>query len=77
MIITTHTIGTGKKRRNVYAISTTPAENGGSRPEEVRRFDTLEQAALALRFMSGAEMTEAEHSAALEAMSDKKEAATT
>ena len=54
MIISAHTIGAGKKRSKVYAICTTPAENGSSRPEEVTRFDTMEAAALVLRYLTGA-----------------------
>ena len=54
MIITRYTIGTGKNRRSVYAICTTPQENGSSRPEEVTRFDTMEAAALVLRYLTGA-----------------------
>ena len=54
MIITRYTIGTGKNRRSVYAICTTPQENGSSRPEEITRFDTMEAAALVLRYLTGA-----------------------
>lgn len=54
MIITRYTIGTGKNRRNVYAIYTTPQENGSSRPEEITRFDTMEAAAIVLRYLTGA-----------------------
>ena len=54
MIITTKTIGTGKNRRSVYVICTTPQENGSSRPEEITRFDTMEAAALVLRYLTGA-----------------------
>lgn len=54
MIITSQTIGAGKKRSTVYTICTTPAENGNSYPHEVCRFDTMEAAALALRYLSGA-----------------------
>lgn len=54
MIISAHTIGTGKRRSRVYAICTTPQENGSSRPEEVTRFDTMEAAALVLRYLTGA-----------------------
>ena len=57
MIITTYTIGSGKKRRKVYGICTTPEENGsapGSRPQEITRFDTFEAAALVLHYLTGA-----------------------
>lgn len=54
MIITAHTIGTGKRCRRVFAICTTPQENGSSRPEEITRFDTMEAAALVLRYLTGA-----------------------
>lgn len=54
MTITSYTVGTGKKRRTVYAICTTPTENGSSRPQEITRFDTFEAAALVLRYLSGA-----------------------
>lgn len=62
MIITCYTIGAGKKRSKVYAICTTPAENGSSRPEEITRFDTMEAAALVLRYLTGAAL-EAEDAA--------------
>lgn len=56
MIITSYTVGSGKKRHDAYAICTTPAENGDKYPHKVCTFDTLEAAALVLRYMTGAMM---------------------
>ena len=60
MIIERHTIGAGRKSKNVYGICTTPAENGSDRPLEIARFQTLEQAALVLRYMAGGDLNQDE-----------------
>lgn len=77
MIIKTYSIGAGKRRSRVYAICTTPAENGSSSPEEITRFDTMEAAALILRYLSGAELENSEAHRAREIMTqaDAKRAA--
>ena len=77
MIITRHEIGTGKRRSRVYAISTTPQENGSDRPQKVERFPSLESAALVLRYMTGGEMDATERTRAQEALAhaNKKGAA--
>ncbi len=68
MIIENLTIGTGKKRRTVYIIASKPTENGSDRPKEISRHDTLAEAALVMRYMTGAEMTNDDMAAAMEAI---------
>lgn len=60
MIIETLTVGAGKKRRAVYDVCTTPAENGTNRPQRVCRLDTLADAATVLRYLSFAETEDAQ-----------------
>ena len=68
MIIENLTIGTGKKRRTVYIIASKPSENGSDRPKEISRHDTLAEAALVMRYMTGAEMTNEDMGAAMAAI---------
>ena len=60
MIIEALTVGAGKKRRTVYDVCTTPAENGTDRPQRVARLDTLADAATVLRYLSFAETEDAQ-----------------
>lgn len=60
MIIEPRTVGAGKKRRTVYDVCTTPAENGTNRPQRVCRLDTLDDAATVLRYLSFAETEDAQ-----------------
>lgn len=75
MIVHTYTVGAGKRRHDVYGVCSTPAENGSGYLSEIVRFDDLETAATVLRYLAGAELTEADRIRAQEAM--KKAAAPT
>lgn len=79
MVILPRTVGSGKKRRDVFELCATPAENDGYRIARVQQFDTLAEAATVLRYIAGGNMSEAEQIRALEIMQpkEKEKAATT
>ena len=68
MIIEKHTLGSGKRRHDVYAIVNTPAESGDRYGSEIARFDNLEIAATVLRYMTGGELSGADRMRAQIAM---------
>lgn len=77
MIICKRTIGTGKRRRTVYDLENTAQDTGRSYGNEIGRFPSLELAALVMRYMTGAELTEADTIRAKDALTkaDEKGAA--
>lgn len=75
MIITKDTIGAGKRRHDVYKVCNSIVDTGADHPQEIARFDTLELATIAMRYMRGDSLTESEEYRAKEAI--KKTAAPT
>lgn len=67
MIIEKHNIGV-HGRKIIYTVCSTPAENGTERTAEIARFDTLELAAIVLRYMNGDSLSEADAYRAKEAI---------
>ena len=67
MIIDRYQIGAGKRKRDVYAVCADATETG-SRPKEIARFDTLELATAAMRYMRGDSLSEDDTAAAKEAI---------
>ena len=68
MIIIKSTIGTGKRRRDVYDVCNSIADTGADCPESIARFDTLEMAVIVMRYMNGDELSEADTYRAKEAI---------
>ncbi len=67
MIIEKKSIGAyGKK--TVYAVCTEPAENGDKTPHTIARFDTLKTASIVFRYLTGCNMSDADETAAKEAI---------
>lgn len=77
MIIERIPVGAGRKRSAVFCVCSTPIENGSERTRDICRLDSLESAALVLRYLSGAAMEPSEARRALEIMTqaDAKRAA--
>lgn len=68
MIIVKSTIGTGKKRHDVYDVCNSIADTGASRPESIARFDTLKTATAVMRYMRGDSLSDDDTAAAKEAL---------
>lgn len=77
MIIERIAVGAGKRRSAVFCVCTTPTENGSEYTRDICRLDSLEAAALVLRYLSGAAMETSEAQRAREIMTqaDAKRAA--
>lgn len=67
MIIERHRVG-AHQRKTIYAICNSIADTGESRTDEIARFDTLETAAIVLRYLRGDSLSEADTAAAKEAL---------
>lgn len=67
MIIERHRVG-AHQRKTIYAICNSIADTGESRTDEIARFDTLETAAIVLRYLRGDGLSEADTAAAKEAL---------
>ena len=67
MIIEKHRVG-AHGRRAIYPICNSMAETGESRTDEIARFDTLELAAIVLRYLRGDSLSEADEYRAKEAI---------
>ena len=59
MIIEKHRVG-AHGRKTIYTICNSIAETGESRTDEIARFDTLELAAIVLRYLRGDSLSEAD-----------------
>ena len=68
MIIEKYEIGRGKTRRNVYGICNSIADAGKEYNPCLARFDTLELAAIVLRYLRGDSLSEADEYRAKEAI---------
>lgn len=77
MIINRYPVGTGKRKRDVYEVCA-DANETGSTPKAIARFDTLEIATAVMRYMRGDELALVDEAIAKEAIKnvDKKEVAT-
>ena len=67
MIIERHRVG-AHQRKTIYAICNSIVDTGESRTDEIARFDTLETAAIVLRYLRGDSLSEADTAAAKEAL---------
>ena len=67
MIIEKHRVG-AHGRKTIYTICNNIAETGESRTDEIARFDTLELAAIVLRYLRGDSLSEADEYRAKEAI---------
>ena len=67
MIIEKHRVG-ARGRKTIYTICNSIAETGESRTDEIARFDTLELAAIVLRYLRGDSLSEADTYRAKEAI---------
>ena len=67
MIIERHRVG-AHQRKTIYAICNSIADTGESRTDEIARFDTLETAAIVLRYLRGDSLSEADTAVAKEAL---------
>ena len=67
MIIEKHRVG-AHGRKTIYTICNSIAETGESRTDEIARFDTLELAAIVLRYLRGDSLSEADEYRAKEAI---------
>ena len=67
MIIEKHRVG-AHGRKTIYTICNSIAETGESRTDEIARFDTLELAAIVLRYLRGDSLSEADTETAKEAI---------
>ena len=67
MIIEKHRVG-AHGRKTIYTICNNIAETGESRTDEIARFDTLELAAIVLRYLRGDSLSEADTYRAKEAI---------
>ena len=67
MIIEKHNVG-AHGRKTIYTICNSIADTGESRTDEIARFDTLETAAIVLRYLRGDSLSEADTAAAKEAL---------
>lgn len=67
MIIEKHRVG-AHGRKTIYKICNSIAETGESRTDEIARFDTLELAAIVLRYLRGDSLSEADEYRAKEAI---------
>lgn len=67
MIIEKHRVG-AHGRKTIYTICNSIAETGESRTDEIARFDTLETAAIVLRYLRGDSLSEADEYRAKEAI---------
>lgn len=68
MIIVKSTIGTGKRRHDVYDVCNSIADTGTIRPASIARFDTLETATAVMRYLRGDVLNEADTLQAREAI---------
>ena len=59
MIIEKHHVGAHGKT-TIYTLCNSIADTGESRTEEIARFDTLELAAIVLRYLRGDSLSEAD-----------------
>lgn len=67
MIIERHRVG-AHQRKTIYAICNSIADTGESCTDEIARFDTLELAAIVLRYLRGDSLSEADEYRAKEAI---------
>ena len=67
MIIEKYNVG-AQGRKIIYTVCNSIADTGESRTEEIARFDTLELAAIVLRYLRGDSLSEADTYRAKEAI---------
>ena len=67
MIIEKHRVG-AHGRKIIYTVCNSIADTGEIRTEEIARFDTLELAAIVLRYLRGDSLSEADEYRAKEAI---------
>ena len=67
MIIEKHNVG-AHGRKTIYTICNSIADTGADRTDEIARFDTLDTAAIVLRYLRGDSLSEADTAAAKEAL---------